>query len=249
MTETESWNTDQVVRLAGVSSRTLRHYDQVGLLRPAGTGPGGRRFYRRAELRRLQHVLVLRELGLGLPDIAAVLDGGSEVDALRAHHERLLREIGRLRRLADTVALSIEEREGGDTMSADEMFAAFRDDPYGPEARERWGAEAVAVQEEVAGWDRDRAAETMAGWEAILRRLAAARSAGEPVDAPAVQDVMAEHHTWVSRFWVPGREAYIGLGSLYADDPRFADRIDAHADGLSGYLRDAIAVYAQAHLE
>ena len=74
MTETQSWSTDEVVRLAGVSSRTLRHYDQVGLLRPAGTGPGGRRFYRRVELRRLQHVLVLRELGLGLPDIAAVLD-------------------------------------------------------------------------------------------------------------------------------------------------------------------------------
>lgn len=53
----------------------------------------------------------------------------------------------------------------------------------------------------------------------------------------------------MSRFWVPGREAYTGLGALYADDPRFADRIDAHADGLSGYLRDAIAVYAQAHLE
>ena len=57
---------------------------------------------------------------------------------------------------------------------------------------------------------------------------------------------MATHHAWVSRFWVPGREAYIGLGSLYADDPRFADQIDAHADGLSGYLRDAIAV-GEAH--
>ncbi|MBC3192648.1 MerR family transcriptional regulator [Pseudonocardia sp. C8] len=249
MTTEESWTTDQVVRLAGVSSRTLRHYDQVGLLRPAATGPGGRRIYRRPELHRLQHVLVLRELGLGLPDIAAVLDGGSEVDALRAHHERLRREIGRLRRLADTVARSIEEREGGDPMSADEMFAAFRDDPHAEEARERWGAEAVTVQEKVAGWDRDTAADVHAGMTEVHRRLAGLMESGAPVDAPEVQDAVAAHHAWVSRFWVPGREAYTGLGALYVDDPRFTATIDAYGDGLARYLRDAIAVYARANLE
>lgn len=249
MTAAESWTTDQVARLTGVSSRTLRHYDHVGLLRPAGTGPGGRRRYGRAELHRLQHVLVLRELGLGLGEIADVLDDGDEVAALRRHHARLLAEAGRLHRLADAVARSIDERQGGPVMSVEEMFAAFRDDPNGAEARDRWGPQVAAVQEEVATWDRDTAGEVHAGMERVHRRLAELMAAGEPVDAPAVADAVAAHHAWVSRFWTPGREAYVGLGALYADDPRFTATIDAYGAGLSRYLRDAIAAWAPAHLE
>lgn len=247
---TESWSTAELVRLTGVSSRTLRHYDHVGLLVPAGTAAGGQRLYGRAELRRLQHVLLLRELGMGLAEIAAVLDGqDDEVAALRRHHDRLLADADRLLRLADTVAKSIDEREGGDPMSAEEMFAAFRDDPHADEARERWGDEAVEVQEKVAGWDRATATEVHGEMDAVHRRLAELMAAGEPVDAPAVQDAVAAHHAWVSRFWVPGREAYAGLGEMYVSDARFTATIDGYADGLTPYLRDAMAVYAGARLQ
>ena len=250
MAETESWSTAELVRLTGVSSRTLRHYDHVGLLAPAGTGPGGQRRYGRTELRRLQHVLLLRELGLGLADIRAVLDGqDDEVAALRRHQDRLLADADRLLRLADTVAKSIEEREGGEPMSAEEMFAAFRDDPYGPQARERWGDEAVAVQEKVAGWSREQAGEVQAEMDAVHRRLAELLDTGEPVDTAAVQDAVAAHHAWVSRFWVPDREAYTGLGQLYVDDPRYTATIDGYREGLAPYLRDAIAVYARTRLQ
>ncbi|HXV93626.1 MAG TPA: MerR family transcriptional regulator, partial [Pseudonocardia sp.] len=109
----QRWSTAEVVRMAGVTSRTLRHYDHVGLLHPARTGHGGLRYYERPQLRRLQHIMLLRELGLGLDDIAAVLDGTTdEVAALRRHHDRLLHEADRLLRLADTVERSIREREG-----------------------------------------------------------------------------------------------------------------------------------------
>src|SRR4029453_2150920 len=92
------WSTAEVARMSRVSSRTLRHYDHVGLLPPAHTGHGGIRYYERPQLLRLQHILVLRELGLGLDDIADVLTGGTdEVAALRRHHARLLAESGRLR--------------------------------------------------------------------------------------------------------------------------------------------------------
>lgn len=247
---TESWSTTDLVRLTGISSRTLRHYDHVGLLVPAGTGAGGQRRYGRTELRRLQHVLLLRELGLGLADIAAVLDRqDDEVAALRRHHDRLLADADRLLRLADTVAKSIEEREGRDPMSAEEMFQAFRNDPYGPEARERWGDEAVAVQEEVAGWDREKAGEMHAEMISVHRRLAELMTAGAPVDAPAAQDTVAAHHRFVSRFWVPNREAYTNLGAMYVDDPRFTAGVDAYGEGLSAYLRDAMAVYARTHME
>jgi hypothetical protein len=179
-----------------------------------------------------------------------VLDGqDDEVEALRRHHDRLLADADRLRRLADTVAKSIEEREGGDPMSAEEMFAAFRDDPHGAEARERWGDDAVAVQERVAGWSREEATEVHGERGAVHRRLAELMAAGEPVDAPAVQEAVAAHHAWVSRFWVPGREAYVGLGQMYVEDPRFTATIDGYGTGLSPYLRDAMAVYAGNRLE
>ena len=249
MTGTQSWSTTDLVRLTGVSSRTLRHYDHVGLLRPAGTGAGGQRRYERPQLHRLQHVLLLRRLGLGLADIAAVLDGQQdEVAALREHRDRLLADADRLLQLADTVAKSIDEREGGDPMSAEEMFANFREDPNAAEARERWGDDAVAVQEKVAGWSRDTAERVHTEMSAVHRRLAELMTAGEPVDAAAVQDAVAAHHAWVSRFWVPGREAYIGLGRMYVDDERFTATIDGYGAGLSPYLRDAMAVYARARL-
>ncbi|MDQ4118748.1 MAG: TipAS antibiotic-recognition domain-containing protein [Actinomycetota bacterium] len=134
-------------------------------------------------------------------------------------------------------------------MSAEEMFAAFRDDPHAAEARERWGDEAAEAQQNVAGWDREKAAEVHGEMDAVHRRLAGLMAAGEPVDATAVQDAVAAHHAWVSRFWVPGREAYTGLGEMYVQDPRFTATIDGYAAGLSPYLRDAMAVYARTRLE
>lgn len=243
------WSTAEVSRMAGVSSRTLRHYDHVGLLRPAGTGAGGLRWYGRAELLRLQHVLLLRELGLGLDDIAGVLDGvQDEVEALRHHHDRLLADADRLLRLADTVEKTIIERTGGTIMSAEKLFDGFRNDEYAAEARERWGDQAVAAQERAAGWDDATAAEVRDEGEAIHRRLAEALAAGIATDDPAVQGVVAEHHAWVSRFWTPDAAAYTGLGRLYVDDERFTATLDAHRPGLAAYLCEAMAVYADTRL-
>lgn len=243
------WSTADVARMSRVSSRTLRHYDHVGLLPPARTGNGGLRFYERPQLLRLQHILVLRELGLGLDDIGAVLDGETdEVAALRRHHERLLVEADRLRTLADTVARTINEREDGPEMAAEQLFEGFRNDPYAAEARERYGEEAVESQRRAAGWDDATAGAINAEGDAVNRDMAAAMRAGTAVDDPGVQEIVARHHAWVSHFWTPGRDAYTGLGQLYVDDEHFTATYDAVAPGLAPYLRDAIAVYAQQRL-
>jgi DNA-binding transcriptional MerR regulator len=245
----ELWSTAEVARMAGVSSRTLRHYDHVRLLTPAETGPGGLRRYGRAELLRLQHVLLLRELGLGLDDVADVLDGVTdEVDALRRHRERLLGEADRLLRLADTVDKTIIERTGGTTVAAEELFDGFRNDPYAAEARERWGEQAVEAQRRAASWDDATAARIRDEGEAIHHDLAEMLRAGRSPEDPAVQDLVARHHAWVSRFWTPDAAAYTGLGRLYVDDERFTATIDAHEPGLAAYLCAAIATYAQTRL-
>jgi MerR family transcriptional regulator, thiopeptide resistance regulator len=246
MPTSEQWSTVEVARMTAVSSRTLRHYDHIGLLTPTATGPGGLRWYGRAELLRLQHVLLLRELGLGLDDVAQVLDGVTdEVDALRRHRERLVAEAHRLMRLAETVDRSIIERTGGTTVPAEELFDGFRHDPYAAEARERWGEQVVEAQQRAASWDDATAARVRDEGEAIHQELAEAVRAGRPPDDPAVQDLVARHHAWVSRFWTPDAAAYTGLGRLYVDDERFTATIDAHQPGLAAYLCAAIATYAQ----
>src|SRR2546430_11694881 len=109
-----AWSIAQVARMSKVTSRTLRHYDDIGLLTPAWVGRNGYRYYEREQLVDLQRILIMRELGLGLEAIAEIIhDGRDQVEALRMHHSWLLAERDRFAELADTVARTIEELAGG----------------------------------------------------------------------------------------------------------------------------------------
>ena len=122
-----SWSIQHVARYSGLTARTLRHYDEIGLLRPARIGANGYRYYEQEQLIRLQQILLLRELDMDLAAIAAVVNGArDQVEALRTHQERLLAEGARLRRLARTVADTIAHLEEGRAMPPDEMFQGFR---------------------------------------------------------------------------------------------------------------------------
>jgi DNA-binding transcriptional MerR regulator len=245
----EQWTTAEVARLSGVTSRTLRHYDAIGLLAPAGSTHGGQRLYGRAELLRLQQVLVLRELGVGLPQIATALDAEDGPDArlrlLREHHAGLLAERDRFDRLARTVASTLESLEGGGTMSAADLYDGFDHRRYEPEARERWGD--ATVDRSTARWEsmtaEQRTAHQQEG-DAVNAALAERMAAGTPAADPAVRDLVARHHAWVSLFWTPDASAYVALAAMYVDDPRFAATYDAVAPGLAVYLRDAVAAHA-----
>ncbi len=246
-----AWSTAQVAQMSTVTSRTLRHYDEIGLLRPAWVGGNGYRYYEPEQLRRLQQILVLRELGLRLDTIARVLAGQTdELAALREHHGRLVAEGERLGRLADTVSRTIRHLERGEDMSAEEMFNGFEHNPYEQEAKQRYGAAAVEESKRrVAQLSREQADQVKRDYAEVTERLAGLLRGGAPVDDPAVQDAIDGHYRWVSNFWTPNREAYMGLGNLYVDDARFTENIDESQPGLATYLRDAMAVYARARLD
>jgi DNA-binding transcriptional MerR regulator/ADP-ribose pyrophosphatase YjhB (NUDIX family) len=121
-----SWSIQQVARASGVTARTLRYYDEIGLLPPAGVGSNGYRYYERDQLLRLQQILLLRELGLDLATIGAVVDAEHDpIEALRGHHRRLLDERGRLERLAATVSITIRHLQEGTDMPAENLFEAM----------------------------------------------------------------------------------------------------------------------------
>jgi DNA-binding transcriptional MerR regulator len=248
-----SWSINEVARLSGVSSRTLRHYDSVGLLSPAWTAEGGRRFYDQEQLLRLQRILLLRDLGMSLDSIAEVLaaqDRHEAVDVLRQHRTWLLDERRRLGRLVKTVEDTIATLEKGGTMNPNEIYQGFENHrEYEAEARQRWGDEAVdrgnAI---VAEWTPEQWAAAKAEFDSQNEGLATLMDAGTPVTDERVQAIIERHYNGMTLFWTPDREAYINLGQMYVDDDRFAQNYESVRPGLAAYLRDAIAVYAENRL-
>jgi DNA-binding transcriptional MerR regulator len=245
-----SWSIAEVARMSKVTSRTLRHYDAIGLLPPAWVAGDGRRHYGREELLRLQRILLLRELGLGLDSIADVLrrqSRASTVDVLRRHRGWLLEERTRLARLCRTVDRTIESLEEGGEMPAETMFSGFERNPYEAEARERWGDEAVdASYERLRNLGADDAELARTGFDRVHTGLAPLQAAGVPVDDERVQELVGLHHRVVSLFWTPGADAYRGLGQTYVDDERYHASIGSAEQ--AAYLRDAMEVYADARL-
>jgi DNA-binding transcriptional MerR regulator len=247
-----SWSINEVARMSKVTSRTLRHYDAVGLLTPAHVADNGRRYYERKQLLRLQQILLLRDLGLGLGAIAEVLERQSRhttVEVLRRHRGWLLEERNRLARLARTVETTIDNLVKGGEMAAEKMFEGFEHNPYEAEARERWGDEAVdASYRRMQGWTEADAEKARTGYTRVHEGLAPLFVAGVATDDPRVQELVQLHYEVTSLFWTPTAEAYRNLGQMYVDDERFRRNIGGGNDALVEYLRDAMAIYADARL-
>ncbi|SDT68971.1 MerR family transcriptional regulator [Jiangella sp. DSM 45060] len=250
--QTMSWSINEVARASGVTSRTLRHYHAIGLLEPAWTADGGRRYYEQEQLLRLQRILLLRELGLGLEAIGEALaaqDGAGAVDVLRRHRAWLLAERDRLDQLVATVESTMTTLEEGGTMTANSMFEGFEQNPYEEEARSRWGDLAVDdATARIRGWSAEQAELAKSGFGAAMDTLRTLRADGAPVDDARVQEVVDQHHRWLCLFWTPNRESYRGLADLYVDDDRFRQSVGQGDDALVEYLRDAMKAYADERL-
>ena len=241
--------TQELVERSGITSRALRHYDQIGLLRPAHVDPGGQRWYGDSEVLRLQRILVLRELGLPLVQIRHVLDGETDHrEALRRHVEDLTTERHRVDRMIHAVQSTLDRLERGLEMDETAMFDGFASTPYADEAAQRWPAEYVESQQRVGALTSDQMAELVARGRAITDQLGELFVAGELVDSESVQAVIADHYRWICSFWSPNRQSYTGLGQMYVDDERFASTFESVAPGLALFVSQAMAVWAQDNL-
>lgn len=247
-----AWSIAEVARSSGVTSRTLRHYHSIGLLVPARTAPGGRRYYEQEQLLRLQQILLLRDLGLSLEVVAEVLDRrstSSTIEVLGRHKDWLQREQQRLGRLIRTVDSTIDNLKNGGEMTPRKVFEGFEHNPYEAEARERWGDETVdASYARMQGWSDADAEKARTGYPKVHEGLAKLKAEGVDVLAASVQELVQLHYEITCLFWTPNRQAYKGLGQLYVDDERFRQNIGDGDDGLVEYLRDAMNAYADGRL-
>lgn len=243
----------EVVKASGTTSRTLRHYQQVELLLPCRTGPGGQRFYGRDELLRLQRILVLRELGLGLPAIGRVLDDDAgTVDALRQHVAQLERDRDRLGDIAASVRSTITKIEEGGELVADTMFNGFDHTQYKKEVEQKWGRQAYADSD---AWWRSLSDGEKRAFQSeitdIAEGFAEASQRGLDVRSQEVQELTQRQYEWVGTGWggtQPSAEAFIGLGQIYVDDPRFGATYTSEGRNYATYVRDAMTAYAEDRL-
>ncbi|MFC9305429.1 MerR family transcriptional regulator [Streptomyces albidoflavus] len=243
----------QVAAVAGVTVRTLHHYDAIGLLSPSGRSAAGHRRYGDGDLDRLQRILFHRALGFALDEIAALLD---DPDAdprahLRRQHALLTDRIETLRRMADAVAAAMEAAQMGINLTPEEKFEVFEGydpDQYADEARQRWG-HTDAYRES----QRRTASYTKADWQrlkdefdALHARVAELLAQGMPADAPEAMDAAEEHRRFIDGAHYPcDARMHTCLADMYVADPRFTATYEAIRPGLAQYLHDAIHANAR----
>lgn len=243
----------EVADMAGVSVRTLHHYDKIGLLKPQSVSPAGYRLYTDNDLERLQQVLFFKELDFSLKEIKDILDNPNfdRKQALSAHKKLLLKKRERLDEIIASTEKTINSIEGGIEMDNNDMFAAFdmteiekHKEKYAEEVKQKYGnTEAYKESEErTSKYTKEDWARIMARVEGIYKNIVAVMDR-DPGDLE-VQRVIGEFRQYITdSFYTCTPEIFRGLGDLYVNDERFTENIDKHKLGLAKFMREAMHIY------
>lgn len=228
------WTVHELAERAGISGRTLRHYHRIGLLEPDRVGANGYRYYGPDAVARLQRILLLRDTGMPLADIAAVLDAPetptAEVEALKAHLTQLAEDREALDRRISAVEHTLQMRREGREPRMDVMLEGFND-RYEAEVVRRWGREAFDASNR---WWHAKSVGQQRDWQAsaqaLLTRWAEIHEAGHAPGSPVAQAHAADHMAWFAD--IPGTPTHAGdaersaamlrgMADLYETNPDF----------------------------
>ncbi|MFF0308630.1 MerR family transcriptional regulator [Streptosporangium sp. NPDC004379] len=250
------WTIQELAARAGVTSRTLRHYDRVGLLAPSRIGANGYRYYDPVAVARLQRILFMRRLGMGLPAIAEVLaDEVDTCDGIRAHIAALEEERDRIERQIRSARHTLEALRAGAEPQMDVMLAGFND-RHKDEVVSRWGERVFRVSND---WWHGKTLDQQRAWkqaaEDLVAAWVAAVRAGVSPASEHAQSLAARHVRWLSR--IPGTPTAEGdrersiemvncLGDMYVDDPRFAGMYGDAAGAR--FVRDALHAHTRTRM-
>ncbi len=253
----KTYTVHKLARIAGVSVRTLHHYDAIGLLKPAFTGENRYRYYGEDELLRLQQVLIHRALGLSLAEIGTVLDapGFDRLAALERQRQRIEAEAERFAGMVKAIDRTIARIKGDSAMADQDLYSGMVPDEKQAEYEawlvEKYGsgmeAQIAASRRVMAEADGSKRLELMGQLEAIEQDLAEALRRGIPPQAASLDSIIARHRDWVSIMWnrpAPA-EAYAGLADMYLAHPDFVARYESIEKGLARYLATAMHAWVK----
>ena len=237
----------QISKLAHITPRTLRYYDQIGLLLPDFVGENGYRYYSEASLLKLQQILFYRELEIPLEQIKEIM-GRQNFDLLTAledHKRQLEKKIYRLNKLITTVDQTLKYIKGEEEMNKKVLFDAFNDEEqkemekealqmYDPEtvkeSNRKWKSYSTAEKQKISDEGN-----------AVYQGFVDAMSKGP--DSQEAQACVQHWREHMNYFWVPNQEELLGLADLYNDDPRFKKNFDKVHPDLAQFVREAVQFY------
>lgn len=239
--------------IAGISTRALRYYDEIGILKPARVNSSGYRLYGRAEVDKLQQILFYKELGMDLESIKEIINSPAfdTPKALKEHRKNLLAKKKRLDMLIANLDKTIAYSERRIIMTDKEKFEGFKQElidqnetEYGQEIRDKYGDEAVDKSNWKLKYMTKEQYDEVSRLEAeIMDTLQNAFQTGDPAGELA-QRAADLHRRWLCYYWDSySKEAHAGLAQMYVDDPRFTAYYDKKQPGTAVFLRDAIFVY------
>ncbi|GAB2546330.1 MerR family transcriptional regulator [Gracilibacillus alcaliphilus] len=243
----------EVADLAGVSVRTLHHYDEIGLLSPDTTTEAGYRLYSEKNLEVLQQILFFRELDFPLKKIKEIINSPDfdRYQVMLQQRDQLLEKRYRLDQIIIAINKTIQHMKGEMEMTTEGKFEAFKErmledneQKYGKEIREKYGEETVETSN--AKWR----GMSQQDYQAMLRLeqelfelLEQAYATGDP-GSDLAQAAAAKHKEWLMYSWSEySKEAHAGLAEMYVTDERFTAYYDKHVKDGTVFLRDAILIY------
>ena len=241
--------------IAGVSTRTLRYYDEIGLLKPARVSSSGYRIYGKKQVDILQQILFYKELGMSLDEIKEIIQNPNfdRINALKEHKIKFLEKRKQIDMLLDNVERTLLSVDGGCKMSDKEKFKGIKksvidenEKKYGKEIRSKYGDETIdKSNEKFMKMSEEEYNEAEALAKEIIEQLIEAKKIGDPSSKEA--KALAElHKKWLCIYWDKySKEAHVGVAQMYVYDERFKEYYDKHGDGLAEFLRDAIVEYTR----
>jgi len=243
-----AYSIKRIADLAGVTTRTLRYYDEIGLLVPAGVGENGYRYYDQRNLMRLQQILFFRELDVPLDDILLILSQPdfNMIKALENHRIALKKRASRLEKLINTVDQTIDTIKGENTMKEKELFEGFDETKYEEEAKQRWG-HTPQYSESRRKWasyskEQKQAIKEEGGQYAL--RMVTTNPNAKP-DDPDVQAAIGEYLAYFNKyFYACDAEFLRNLSDMWVTDERFAINYERIREGGAKFIREAVHIFA-----
>jgi DNA-binding transcriptional MerR regulator len=252
--EEVEYTVQKLGKMAGISTRTLRYYDEIGILKPARINSSGYRIYGSLEVKRLQQILFYRELGVSLEYIKDIMTDPSfdGISALKDHRKKLLAKREQLELIIANVDKTIAESEGKFIMTDAEKFEGFKqkmiddnEQKYGQEIREKYGDGQVEKSNRMfKNMTKEQYEEFEQLGTSVIDTLKAAFAEGDP-SGELAQKAADLHRQWLSFSWGGSytKEAHAGVAQMYVADERFTAYYDKEQPGLAAFLKDAVLIY------
>ena len=244
---------NQVASLAGISTRTLRYYDEIGLLAPSTINESGYRLYDDAKIDILQSILFYKELGFDLTDINKIINNNNYdmISSLKSHLIALEKKKNGINRLIKLVKNTIESKERNIIMKNEDKFTAFKENlieenetKYGKEIREKYGEDAINQSydkmRKMSKWQMNEAKRLS---DEIDKQLVIAFNTNNPSSDESTK-LCELHEQWIKMYWVSySKDAHLGLSKMYTEDDRFKAYYDKRIKGGADFLYTALKHY------